>query len=101
MKVLFICNQNIHRSKTAERIFKDRFETKSTDIYNDTPVTELQIEWADLIVVMEEHQRDEIKNKYHKQYLKKQIICLDIPDIYYYNQPALINLLESKFKSLY
>ena len=29
MKVLFICNQNQNRSKTAENMFKGKFETKS------------------------------------------------------------------------
>ena len=29
MKVLFICNQNENRSKTAEELFKNRYKTKS------------------------------------------------------------------------
>jgi len=86
----------MHRSKTAERIFKDKFETKSAGLYNDNPVSEEQLEWADLILVMEEHQREEIAKRFPK--IKKKIICLDIPDIYFYNQPALINKLKENFK---
>ena len=69
MNVLFICNQNENRSKTAEEIFKDRFKTKSAGLYNTKPVTEKQISWADTIIVMEEAQRSEIANRFPKQYM--------------------------------
>ncbi len=100
MRVLFICNQNQNRSKTAEELFKDRFETKSAGLYNMKPVTEKQLAWADVIVVMEEEQRSEIAKRFPKQYMQKRIISLDIPDVYHYNQPELIDLLEDKFEEL-
>ena len=96
MKVLFICNQNQNRSKTAEHVFKDRFETKSAGLYNENPVTEKQLAWADVVVVMEEGQRYELSKRLPKQYMRKRILSLNIPDIYHYNQPELIELLESK-----
>ena len=101
MNVLFICNQNQNRSKTAEEIFKDRFDTKSAGLYNAKPVTEKQIFWADMIIVMEEAQRSEIAKRFPKRYMFKHIICLDIPDIYHYNQPELIDILNSKIDSLF
>ena len=96
MKVLFICNQNQHRSKTAEALFKNMFETKSAGLYNDTPVQEQEISWADLIVVMEDVQRTELAKRFPKQYMQKRIISLNIPDMYQYNQPELVSLLKSK-----
>lgn len=96
MNVLFICNQNENRSKTAEKIFKDRFKTKSAGLYNTKPVTEKQISWADTIIVMEEAQRSEIANRFPKQYMLKRILSLDVPDVYHYNQPELIKILKSK-----
>ena len=100
MKVLFICNQNLNRSKTAEEIFKDRFETKSAGLYNERPVDEKQLSWAELVVVMEDAQRAEIARRFPKLYMKKKIISLDIPDVYNYNNPKLINILESKINEL-
>ena len=100
MNVLFICDQNQNRSKTAEEIFKDRFNTKSEGLYNDKPVTEKQISWADAIIVMEEAQRSEIAKRFPRQYMLKRILSLDIPDIYYYNQPELIGILNSKMDEL-
>ena len=100
MKVLFICNQNQHRSKTAEEIFRNKFETKSAGLFNKKPVTEKEISWADLVVVMEDFQRSEIAKRFPKQYMQKRILSLNIPDMYGYNQPELVNLLEDRFKHL-
>ncbi len=97
MKLLFICNQNKHRSKTAEELFKDKFEVKSAGLYNENPVTEQQILWADVIVVMEKIQRTEIVKRFPTQTLQKKIICFDVPDFYGYGQDRLVKLLETKF----
>ena len=101
MKVLFICNQNQHRSKTAEELFRGKFETQSAGLYNLTPVTKDQISWADMIVVMEDEQRLELSKRFPRQYMQKQIISLGIPDVYRYNQPELIKLLNQKAKGLF
>ena len=100
MKVLFICNQNKNRSKTAEKMFQSRFETKSAGLYNEKSVTEKEISWADTIVVMEDSQRKEIAKRFPKQYMCKKIISLDIPDIFQFNQPELVNMLRSKVNGL-
>ena len=101
MKLLFICNQNENRSKTAEELFKDKFDTKSAGLYNKKPVTEKQLSWADKIIVMEDEQRSEIAKRFPKQYMKKQIISLNISDIYNYNNPELIKIIKSRFDSLF
>lgn len=100
MKVLFICNQNENRSKTAESLFREKFETKSAGLYNEKPVTGKQLSWADIIVVMEDAQRTELASRFPKQYMQKKIISLDIPDIYHYNQPELVNVLKSRMSRL-
>jgi predicted protein tyrosine phosphatase len=96
MKVLFICNQNQNRSKTAEELFQGTFTTRSAGLYNEHPVMEGQLEWADIIVVMEDVQRQELAKRFPKQYLQKRIISLDVPDVFRYNQPELVELLKSK-----
>ena len=101
MNILFICNQNQNRSKTAEEIFKGRFKTKSAGLYATKPVTEKQLSWADVIVVMDEMQRIVIAKRFPKQYMQKRILSLDIPDVYHYNQPELIEALKSKIDSLF
>ena len=87
MNVLFICNQNLNRSRTAEELFSSRFHTKSAGLYNEKPLTEKQLSWADVVVVMEDEQRSEIASRFPSQYMKKRILSARIPDIYAYRQP--------------
>lgn len=96
MNVLFICNQNKHRSKTAEGVFRKKFNTKSAGLFNEAPVTEDQLAWADVVAVMEDFQLSELARRFPKMYLKKRIISLEIPDVYSYNQLELIAALKSK-----
>jgi len=96
MNVLFVCNQNQNRSKTAEELFGDRFNTKSAGLYNEKPLTERQLSWAEVVIVMEEEQRSEIAKRFPKLYLQKRILSLEIPDVYCYNDPQLIEMLKSK-----
>ena len=100
MKALFICNQNQNRSKTAEQIFKDRFNTNSAGLYNKKPVSNKQLSWADLVIVMEDIQRSEIAKRFPKEYMQKRILSLNIPDIYQFNQPELIQILKEKIEQL-
>ena len=97
MKVLFVCNQNKHRSKTAENIFS-QFETRSAGLYNAKPVTKKELLWADVIFVMEDHQRNELAKRFPKEYMQKRIISLEIPDVYSYGQPALVKILRLKVR---
>ena len=101
MKVLFVCNQNQNRSKTAEELFKDKVDTKSAGLYNEKPITEKEISWADLVIVMEDEQRSEIAERFPREYMQKRILSLNIPDIYYHNQAELIDILKSKVNRLF
>ncbi len=100
MNVLFICNQNLNRSKTAEHLFRGKFNTKSAGLFNEKPVSEKELSWADLVVVMEDFQREEIGSRFPKQYMGKRIISLGIPDVYSYNEPELVRMLNRKISTL-
>ena len=96
MKILFICNQNENRSKTAEELFKTRFKTRSAGLFNENPVTSKELNWADIVVVMDDFQRSEIAKRFPKDYIKKRILSLNVPDNYYYKQPELVDVLKSR-----
>ena len=99
MKILFVCNQNKNRSKTAELLFKEKFDTRSAGLYCAKRISEKELIWSDLIIVMEEEQRHEIARRFPKQYLQKRILCWDVPDEYSFNQSALVNLLCKRMDS--
>ena len=96
MKVLFICNQNRHRSPTAAEVFRCKFETKSAGLYSEKSVSAKEIAWADIIVVMEEEQRVELAKRFPELILKKKIVSINVPDTFFYKQPELIKLLKKK-----
>jgi predicted protein tyrosine phosphatase len=98
MRALFICNQNKNRSKTAELIFENKFHTKSAGLFNEKPVSEKELSWADIVFVMEDFQRTEISKRFPSEYLKKRIISLDIPDVFSFNEPELIEMLNERMK---
>ncbi len=100
MKVLFVCNQNKHRSRTAEELFKEQFETRSAGLFNENPLSEKELTWADIVVVMEDFQRKEIAKRFPKLYMQKQILSLDVPDVFHYNQAQLIDILNERMKAL-
>lgn len=99
MKLLFVCTENLQRSPTAESLFKSpKHKAKSAGIspYANTQITKQAVDWADVIICME---------SIHKSFLLKQfpsaknkIQVLNIPDIYYRNDPELIRLLKEKLK---
>ena len=88
----------MHRSVTAEELFRDRFETRSAGLYNEHPVTEEELEWADVVFVMDDVQQTELGKRFLKTYLKKQIISLEVPDMFHHGQKELKDLLEQKMK---
>ena len=99
-KLLFICTLNLQRSPTAAEIFEDKYETKSAGVDETAkqPLTAELLEWADIVYVMEEWQRKLIGEKFPGLYLKKKIINLDIPDMYYFMNEELVKVLREKVK---
>lgn len=82
----------------AEELFKKKFETKSAGLYNSKPVTKKQLQWADIVIVMEDTQRSELAKRFPKEYIQKRIITLEIPDIYNYGNSKLKDLLQEKME---
>ncbi|SRR3989344_4734056 len=98
MNILFVCNQNENRSKTAAELFKGKFNTKSAGLYCQKPLSREQMSWADVVIVMEEEQRHELAKRFPKLYLQKRVLSLDISDVYSYNNPKLVKELKLKLK---
>ena len=98
--VLFVCSANRLRSPTAEQIFSTwpGIETDSAGISHGASVllSSEQIEWADIIFVMEKTHRTKLSRKFRPSLKGKRIICLDIPDDYEFMDPVLIQMLESR-----
>ena len=97
---LFVCSQNKLRSPTAEHIFADHLgiSTMSAGTNNDAenPLSDELVDWADVIVAMENTHRNKLRKK-HKAALKDtRVIVLNIPDDYALMDPELIRLLKAR-----
>ena len=98
LKALFVCSRNRLRSPTAEAVFATwpGVETDSAGLADDAEVllSVEQIEWADIILVMERSHRTRLSRRFRKHLNGKRVVCLDIPDDYSFMQPELIARLE-------
>ena len=99
-RVLFLCRLNRMRSATAERIFSKRpdLDVRSAGTNEDalTRVNAQMLEWADLIFIMDDQQRDALDRFFAGHPALEHLICLDIPDEFGFLQPELVQLLETK-----
>ncbi len=102
-KLLFVCNAGRQRSVTGRDLYQNKgYEAKSCGIRGDKhrSVTKEKLEWADLIICMEDEQRKFIANEFPKEYMMKKIVTLEIPDIYKRNQEELIELLKINLEKI-
>jgi predicted protein tyrosine phosphatase len=100
MNVLFVCSANRLRSPTAERVFSTwpGNETDSAGISSgaDVLLSSEQIDWADVIFVMEKIHRSKLARQFRVHLKGKRVVCLDIPDDYEFMDPVLVRLLENR-----
>lgn len=62
----------------------------------ESVLTADQVDWADVIFVMEKAHRARLAQRFSPHLKGKKIVCLDIPDNYEYMQPELVAVLEKK-----
>ena len=100
VNVLFVCDQNRLRSRTAQAIFDadSRLEVMSAGVRRGAVVeiTRELLEWADLVFVMARSQRNVIRKRFADIYERKQIVCLYIPDEFDFMDPVLVRLLTER-----
>jgi protein-tyrosine phosphatase len=106
--ILVVCGRNKKRSRTAEHIFKNdcRFNIRSVGLSpkSDRKISENDLNWADLVFVMETEQRSKICSLYmHLEIPTVEI--LHIPDDYEFMDKELVEMLTDRIndtlKSVY
>ena len=99
-RVLFLCSRNRLRSPTAEQVFANwpGLEVDSAGLADDADVVVSadQLDWAELIVVMETAHRQRLRSRYGHLLKGKRVVCLDIPDDHGFMQAELVALLLKK-----
>jgi predicted protein tyrosine phosphatase len=97
--ILVVCGRNKKRSRTAEHIFKNdtRFSIRSAGLSpkSDRKISENDLNWADLVFVMETEQRAKIWGLYRHMELPT-IEVLNIPDDYEFMNEELVEMLSDR-----
>jgi predicted protein tyrosine phosphatase len=97
-KILFVCGRNKRRSPTAQNIYRNdpRVEVRSAGAAETSPhmISNADILWADLILVMESKYKGRISRLFQDVNLP-EIKSLDIPDEYEYMDEELVELIRS------
>lgn len=123
-KYLFVCRANRNRSPWAadwfskyckERSIETKVKSAGLDVYylpNEnkskfTQLTEELVNWADMILIMENYMKKEILKKCTQtRETEKKIINLDIPDVFYplggdeFGPKAFFKILEGRLKGI-
>ena len=106
MKVLFVCTENVARSRAAETLFHElqgtsaRHEVRSvgTASHAARRLTTRDLAWADVIAVMESRHLDAIER--HWPHHVEKVMVLEINDFFLPNEVELREALEAKILKL-
>ena len=95
--ILFVCGRNQWRSPTAARLYANdqRVEVRSAGVGSKSrcQINDQDIEWADLILVMEQKYKTRLLGTFRDLDLPL-IDSLDIPDEYEFMNQELVELLR-------
>ncbi len=100
--ILVLCGRNKRRSRTADYIFKNdnRFNIRSAGLSpkSERVLTEKDLNWADLVFVMEPSQKSKVSGLFRHLQLPP-IEILHIEDEYEFMDAELIDLLQERINS--
>lgn len=98
-RILFVCEGNLHRSPTAERLYAEtpglRVRSAGLSSLARVQLNPELLDWADTVFVMESRLAKLIRRRFAGLFADENLICLDVPDDFQFQQPELIALLKS------
>jgi len=97
LNILFVCGKNQWRSPTGEAVFRgdERMAVRSAGLSQvaKRKMSAHDLAWADIVFVMDADQKSKIVSLYRQVCDLPEIVNLEIPDIYPYMNPELVELL--------
>lgn len=100
--VLFVCTANQQRSPTAEKLYRNdrRFDVRSagTSRLASREIDESLVRWADIVVAMEAHHAQAIRERFPIASRDTRFIVLDIPDIFQFMDSTLQREISERFE---
>jgi predicted protein tyrosine phosphatase len=94
IRILFVCSKNQWRSPTAEKIYNENplIEARSAGTSSNAKhvITPEDIQWSDIIFVMEDKHKSQLLAQYPGHMKYKSLVVLDIEDNYRFMDPELV-----------
>lgn len=98
LKILFVCSKNKWRSPTAESLYRAHplldVRSAGTSPTARRRVTARDLEWADLVLVMEHKHKERLHNQYPQLSRNCRFEILDIEDRFRAMDPRLIEEIK-------
>lgn len=99
-KVLCVCSAGLLRSPSlAYYLSTQNYNTRacgSTKTFALIPMDEVLLEWADIVVFVNEENAREARKSFDLS--RNREIVLDIPDMYEFRDPELMKIIEQQCK---
>jgi predicted protein tyrosine phosphatase len=99
-RVLFVCEGNLHRSPTAERLYSltPGIDARSAGLSGlaRVQVTDELLAWTDAVVLMERRLWALVRRQFAVGAAGKQVICLRVRDHFQFMQPERLAILTDQ-----
>lgn len=106
-KVLCVCSAGLLRSPTLAWVLSNdpyKFNTRAVGVRQDyalIPLEEVHLQWADIIIAVNEDILHEINNTFRSEcWEHAPLYALELPDIYGYRDPILVNLIKQQLSEI-
>ncbi|MEC9433212.1 MAG: phosphotyrosine protein phosphatase [Pseudomonadota bacterium] len=100
IRALFVSGLARNRAPTAAQAFEGwqgvRTDFAGLSAGTDSPLAPDQIDWAHRIYVFEKRQKAALSARFSRRLRGRAILDLDIPDLYTFMQPELVDLLTER-----
>ena len=104
LNILFVCSRNQWRSPTAEKVWSNHpqlnVRSAGTSPRARKTITAKDVQWADMIIVMEKKHKNRVVAEFTRMVSHKPIHVLDIPDDYKYMDEELVDIVSSSVSSI-
>lgn len=104
-KVLCVCSAGLLRSATLQNFLIREYgynvrNCGTDESYALIPMSEALAEWADEIVFVNKSNFERVKAELKELNLLDRCYVLDIPDIYSFNQPELVEICKEHYERI-
>ena len=102
-RVLCVCSAGLLRSPTTAVVLSQEpfnYNTRAAGVSKEYALVEVDqvlLTWADEIVCMEDWHKSALEELLAKFKIKKEVINLNVPDMYAYRHPELMAIIKENY----